>query len=83
MGDLRSSSIQALERAFTIVGLNFEVEHLTFKSGTECVKGYVANVACFESKAVHLEAVSSLTSDASVAALRGFIAIRSISTQIV
>ena len=56
---------------------------LSIKNGTECVKGYVAVFICFASKAVHLEAVSSLTSDAMVTALRRFIARRGIPSQIV
>ena len=60
MGDLPSSRIEIPESAFSCVGLDFS----TFKNGTECVKGYVAVFICFASKAVHLEAVSSLTSDA-------------------
>ena len=75
MGDLPSSRIEVPERAFSCVGLDF-AGPLTFKNGTECVKGYVAVFICFASKAVHLEAVSSLTSDAMVAALRRFIARR-------
>ena len=82
MGDLPSSRIEVPERAFSCVGLDF-AGPLTFKNGTECVKGYIAVFICFASKAVHLEAVSSLTSDAMVAALRRFIARRGIPTQIV
>ena len=77
MGDLPLSRIEVPERAFSCVGLDF-AGPLTFKNGTECVKGYVAVFICFASKAVHLEAVSSLTSDAMVAALRRFIAKRGI-----
>ena len=74
MGDLPSSRIEVPERAFSRVGVDF-AGPLTFKNGTECVKGYVAVFICFASKAVHLEeAVSSLTLDAMVAALRRFIA---------
>ena len=82
MGDLPSSRIEVPERAFSCVGLDF-AGPLTFKNGTECVKGYVAVFICFASEAVHLEAVSSLTSDAMVAALRRFIARRGIPSQIV
>ena len=85
MGDLPSSRIEVPERAFSCVGLDF-AGPLTFKNGTECVKGYVALYVVFiwfASKAVHLEAVSSLTSDAMVAALRRFIARRGIPSQIV
>ena len=81
MGDLPLSRIEVPERPFSCVGLNF-AGLLTFKNGTECVKGYVAVFICFVSKAVHLEAVSSLTSDAMVAALRRFIARRGIPSQI-
>ena len=80
MGDLPSSRIEAPERAFSCVGLDF-AGPLTFKSGNECVKGYAALFVCFASKAVHLEAVSSLTSDAMVAAMRLFIARRGIPSQ--
>ena len=82
MGDLPSSRIKVPERAFSCVGFDF-AGPLTFKNGTECVKGNVAVFICFASKAVHLEAVSSLTSDAMVAALRRFIARRGIPSQIV
>ena len=82
MGDLPSCRIAAPERAFSGVGLDF-AGPLTFKSGNECVKCYVAVFVCFASKAVHLEAVSSLTSDAMVAAMRRFIARRGMPSQIV
>ena len=77
-----SNEPQLVTRAFSCVGLDF-AGPLTFKNGTECVKGYVALFICFASKAVHLEAVSSLTSDAMVVALRRFIARRGIPSQIV
>ena len=82
MGDLTSSRIEVPERDFSYVCLDF-TGPLTFKNGTECVKGYVAVFICLASKAVHLEAVSSLTSDAMVVALRRFIARRGIPSQIV
>ena len=82
MGDLPLSRIGVPERAFSCVGLDF-AGPLTYKNGTEYVKGYVAVFICFASKAVHLEAVSSMTSDAMVAALRRFIARRGIPSQIV
>ena len=82
MGDLTSSPIEVPERAFSCVGLDF-AGPLTFKKGTEYVKGYVAVFIYFASNAVHLEAVSSLTSDAMVTDLRRFIARRVIPSQIV
>ena len=82
MGYLPSSRIEVPERAFSCVGLDF-AGPLTFKNGTECVNGYVAVFICFASEAVHLEAVSSLTTDAMVAALRRLIGRRGIPSQIV
>ena len=76
------SPIEAPERVFSCVGLDF-AGPLTLKSGNECVKGCVAFFICFSSKAVHLEAVSSLTTAVCVAALRWFIARRGIPSQIV
>ena len=40
MGDLPSGGIEVPERASSCVGLDF-AGPLTFKNGTECVKGYV------------------------------------------
>ena len=82
MGDLPSSRIAAPERALSCVGLDFEGS-LTFKSGNGCVKGFVAVFVSFVSKALQLDAVSSLTSNAMVAALSRFIARRGIPDQIV
>ena len=82
MGDLPSSRIEVPQRASCCVGLDF-AGPLTFKNGTECVKGYVAVFIYFASKAVHLEAVSLLTSKTMVAALRQFIARLGIPSQIV
>ena len=77
MADLHSSRIEVPEKAFSCLGLDF-AGLLTFKNGIEWVKGYVAVLISFASKAVHLEAVSSLTWDAMLAALRRFIARRGI-----
>ena len=82
MVDLPSERIEAPERAFSCVGL-FSTGPLPNKNGTECVKGYVAVFICFASKTVHLKGVSSLTSDAMMAALRRFIARRGIASQVV
>ena len=46
MSDLPSSRIEAPERAFSCVGLDF-AGPLTFKSGSDSVKGYVAVFVCF------------------------------------
>ena len=82
MGDMPSSRIVFPDSAFFCVGLDF-TGPLTCKNGNECVKGYVAVFAGFATKSVHLETVSSLTSDTMVAVLRRFIARRNIPSQIV
>ena len=82
MVDLPSGRIESPERAFSCVGLDF-AGPLTFKNGYECVKGYVPVFVWLASKAVHLEAVSLLTSDVMVAALRRHFARRGIPSQIV
>ena len=47
MGDLPSSRIEVPERAFSCVGLDF-AGPLTFKNGTECVKGSCVYMFCFK-----------------------------------
>ena len=53
MDHFPSSRIESPERAFSCVGIDL-AGPLTFKSGNECVKGYVPVFVCFASKADHL-----------------------------
>jgi transposase InsO family protein len=53
---------------------------ISLSLGTPCsktiTKGYIAIFVCFVTKAVHIEVVTSLTTEAFLAALRPFIARR-------
>lgn len=66
-------------RAFSTTGVDYAgpfVIKLQPGRGTKTSKCYVALFVCFTTKALHLELVSSLSSDAFLAALRRFVARR-------
>ena len=65
MGDLPKERCNIPTRAFTDVGIDFAGPFI-----------YMAIFVCFASKAVHIEAVSDLTTAACVAAFRRFVARR-------
>lgn len=66
-------------RAFLVSGVDY-AGPLTIKlqpgRGTKLSKAYIALFVCFSTKAIHLELVSSLTTDAFIAAFRRFVARR-------
>lgn len=70
-----------LSRPFANCGLDY-AGPITLKfnpgRGTKTTKGYIALFVCMATKAYHLEAVSDMTSDAFVAALRRFVARRGV-----
>jgi hypothetical protein len=78
MGELPSSRIQPL-RPFKRAGIDY-AEPVSIRLGSArsktIVKAYIAVFVCFATKAVHLEMVTSLTTDAFLAALRRFAAKR-------
>jgi hypothetical protein len=78
MGELPSSRVQPA-RAFQITGVDY-AEPGTINLGSTCskltTKGYIAIFVCFATKAVHIEVVTSLTTEAFVSALRRIIARR-------
>ncbi|XP_076247771.1 uncharacterized protein LOC143187438 [Calliopsis andreniformis] len=78
MGNLPEARIIEA-RPFTNVGVDycgpFFIKERRYKNRTR-VKVYVAVFVCFAVKAIHLELVSDLTSEAFIAALRRFIARR-------
>ena len=76
MGDLPKQRVDIPKRAFQDVGLDFAGPFLCKGPNRSTVKAYLAIFVCFASKAVHLEAVSDLTSQACIAALRRFVSRR-------
>ena len=77
MGDLPKERISVPTRAFEDVGLDFGGLFYFKVSGSENNKAYLALFVCIASKAVHLELVSDLTTNACIAALRRFTSRRS------
>ena len=81
MGNLSVNRVTPPERAFTITGVDYAgpIRLRTTKGrGHKSTTGYIALFVCFASKAVHLEAVSDLTSAAFLAAYRRFVGRRGV-----
>jgi len=78
MGDLPSTRVQ-LSRPFLITGVDY-AGPISLRLGPPRRKtittGYIATFVCFVTKAVHIEAVTSLSTEAFLAALRRLIARR-------
>ena len=70
---------------FSVTGINY-AGPFTLKRGHTrkpvLVKAYIALFVCFATKAVHLEIVSDLTTEAFLAALRRFVSRRGLPTEI-
>lgn len=78
MSDLPVARVNAV-KPFSIVGVDFggpfNIKHGSHR-GAKIGKAYLCLFVCFTTKAVHLEVVSDLSSEAFIAALRRFIARR-------
>ncbi|XP_063979920.1 uncharacterized protein LOC135163945 [Diachasmimorpha longicaudata] len=76
MGILPTTRVNATTRAFTHVGVDycgpFQVKETKYRNRAS-IKVYVAVFVCLAVKAVHLEVVSDLTTEAFLGALRRFI----------
>ena len=72
MGNLSKSRITVPSRAFQHVELDFRGPFFCRGDSKYVTKAYLALFVCFASKAVHLEIVSDLTTQACIAALRRF-----------
>ena len=76
MGDLPKERVDVPTKALESVGIDFAGPFLCRKSALNVVKSYMALFVCFASKAVHIEAVSDMTTPACSAAWRRFVARR-------
>lgn len=84
MGNLPLNRISQL-KPFSCVGVDYAGPFKVTMSksrGSKSLKSYICVFICFATKAIHLELVSDLTSDAFLAALRRFIARRGRCTSI-
>jgi len=84
MGSLPSARISP-SRAFSITGIDYAgpIIMLVNKGrGRKTCKSYIALFVCFATRAIHLEAVSELSTSAFMAALRRFVGRRGISHKI-
>ena len=83
MGNLPTDRVRAV-RPFVIVGVDFcGPVNVTLRiRGKPPIKMYIAVYVCFTSKAVHLELVSDLTSDAFILSFQRFAARRGLPTKV-
>lgn len=86
MGDLPPQRVSGFTRPFVSTGINYagplQIRESRRRGKIHLSKGYVAVFTCFSTKAVHLELVTELTTEAFLAALRRFTARRGICSQL-
>ncbi|XP_039304386.1 uncharacterized protein LOC113004841 [Solenopsis invicta] len=86
MGDLPKERVIMPTRPFMVTGVDyagpFQLRESRRRGRLHVSKGYVALFICFSTKAVHLEVVTSLTSEAFIAALSRFTARRGLCAQL-
>lgn len=86
MGDLPRERVQGYIRPITFADVDyagsFQVRESRRRGRVHISKGYVAVFTCFNTKAVHLELVTELTTQAFFAALQRFTARRGICTRL-
>ncbi|GFT06442.1 integrase catalytic domain-containing protein [Trichonephila clavipes] len=76
MGDLPTHRVTP-SRQFSVCGIDYAgpIYILRYRGrGAKTIKGYIALFVCFATKALHLELVSDLTSEAFIASLKRFCA---------
>ncbi|XP_011705642.1 PREDICTED: uncharacterized protein LOC105460851 [Wasmannia auropunctata] len=86
MGDLPKERVKMYTRPFTVTGVDYagplQIRESRRRGKPRITKGYVVVFTCFSTKAVHLELVSDLSTEAFLATLRRFTARRGICSQI-
>ncbi|XP_018404101.1 PREDICTED: uncharacterized protein LOC108780784 [Cyphomyrmex costatus] len=84
MADLPKDRLQGTVRPFAISGIDYagpiQIRKGRRRGRISLTKGYIALFVCFHTKAVHLEAVTDLTTEAFLAALRRFTSRRGLCT---
>lgn len=77
MGDLPTARVTGYVRPFTISGVDYagpiQIRESRRRGRTHTSKAYIALFICFNTKAVHIELVTDLTTESFLAALRRFI----------
>lgn len=81
MGDLPEARLAHSKRPFTFVGLDY-FGPLLITIGRRNEKRWIALFTCMTTRAIHLEVVHSLSTDAAIMCLRRFIARRGTPSQI-
>lgn len=80
MGDLPKERVTMYARPFVVTGVDYagpiQIRESRRRSRVRVSKGYLAVFVCFSTKAVHIEIVTSITTEAFVAALTRFTARR-------
>lgn len=86
MGDLPAQRVSGFTRPFETTGVDYagplQIRESRRRGRIHVSKGYIAVFTCFSTKAVHLELVTELTTEAFLAALRRFTARRGICSQL-
>lgn len=76
MADLPKDRLRSFVRPFVISGVDYagpiQIREGKRRGRIPVTKGYIAIFVCFNTKAIHLEAVTDLTTEAFLAALRRF-----------
>nr|XP_012234662.1 PREDICTED: uncharacterized protein LOC105679307 [Linepithema humile] len=86
MGDLPTQRVNSFTRLFVVTGVDYagplQIRESRRRGKIHVSKGYIAVFTCFNTKAVHLELVTELTTEAFLAALSRFTARRGLCSQI-
>ncbi|XP_018377653.1 PREDICTED: uncharacterized protein LOC108770516 [Trachymyrmex cornetzi] len=86
MGDLPVERVRSYDRPFTVTGIDYagpiQVRESRRRERIHVSKGYIAIFVCTSTKAVHLEMVTNLSTEAFMASLRRFTSRRDLCSQI-